>query len=357
MTRSPARNWRWHAFRRWAALGVASTLLATSSASSGAVDLAGYASGTWAPGSWAPGSWAPTNPVAGTAVAVTSDVSGASLSTSSDVGSTPDTWSLAGVIKNVPFARPVGCELADCSVQLDMFIPAGTGPFRTAVMVRGGPTGPGGRHYVEPLVEELVGEGFIVFNADYRDIAATGGGYPAAFEDVACAVRFARTWSSAYGGDSQTVTLVGHSLGGYVGSVLALGSQKFQGGCPSTVSGRPDAFVGLAGNYDLTASSVANDLTKFFGGDATETAEARAESDPFADVTAASIPVRLIAGTADHTVNPAAAVSLDDYLTQRLWNVKLTLIPNATHDTIIRPTGDGPISARVVLEASKSASG
>jgi acetyl esterase/lipase len=260
-----------------------------------------------------------------------------------------------GVITDVAFVRPQGCSAADCSVLLDIYVPAGSGPFPTVVLVRGGPTGAGGRGYLDPFARELAESGLIVFNADMRDMASKGGGYPQAFDDVACAVRFARTWAFAYGGDGSSVTLVGHSLGGFVGSVVALDSEQFTGDCLADGSSRPDAFVGLSGNYNLSDPKVANDLEVFFSGSPDETAEARAASDPFNYATGSSIPVDLVAGTADQTVNPAAAVALNAFLSDRQWKVTLTLIPGATHNSIIVPSGAGPQSLAVVLRATQSA--
>lgn len=259
-------------------------------------------------------------------------------------------------IRNLDFARPPECADAECSVQLDVFVPAGPGPFRTVVLVRGGPTGPGGRGYVEPFAQQLAAAGLLVFNADMRDIAATGGGYPEAFEDVACAIRYARTWSPYYRGDGASITLVGHSLGGYVGSVVALDPTEFdEGGCLATGSGRPDAFVGLSGNYDLTAPSVAGDLSKFFGGSPQDTAGARNAGDPFSYATATPIPIRLVAGSADRTVPPSAAVALDAYLTVLGWDVDLTLVPGGTHQSILDAPAQGPTSVQVVLGATQAA--
>lgn len=260
-----------------------------------------------------------------------------------------------GAITNVVFVRPDGCSAAACSVLLDIYVPIGTGPFPTVVLVRGGPTGAGGRSYLDSFAGELARSGLIVFNADMRDIASKGGGYPQAFDDVACAVRFARTWSFAYGGDGKSVTLVGHSLGGFVGSVVALDAQPFSGDCLASGSGRPDAFVGLSGNYNLSDPKVANDLEVFFGGSPEATAVARSASDPFNYATGSRIRVYLLAGTADQTVNPAAAVDLDGYLTGLEWDVRLTLVPGATHDSIIRPAGAGPESAALVTEATRAA--
>lgn len=239
-------------------------------------------------------------------------------------------------VLNVPFTSPVVCGSATCQLRLDVYVPVGQGPFPTAVLIRGGPSGFGGRAYLDSFAGELATRGVLVFNADYRDIAGSGGGYPAAFEDVACAVRFARSQASSYHGESGPVTLVGHSLGGWIGSVVALDDAEFGGGCLAGGSGRPDAFVGLAGNYQISGGANDSDLLTFFGGGPADTAAARSSSDPFAYAGGEPVPVRLVAGTADTVVDPAASTALDDFLMSRGWNVGLTMVPRASHMSILR---------------------
>ena len=90
--------------------------------------------------------------------------------------------------------------------------------------------------------------------ADWRQAASTAGGYPASFQDVACAIGVARAVAGRYGGNGSDVTLVGHSLGGWAGAVVTLTPQAFTpaaGTCSRTLGPlRPDAFVDLDGAVD-----------------------------------------------------------------------------------------------------------
>jgi acetyl esterase/lipase len=213
----------------------------------------------------------------------------------------------------------------------------------------------GGRSYIAPFAQQLADVGLLVFSADYRDIFASGGGFPAAFGDISCAVQFARTESTRYRGDGGPVTLVGHSLGAWVGSVAALDSTPIKGDCLADGSGRPDSFVGLAGDYKLDAPANQNDMIGFFGGPPATTASSRASSDPFKYATGSKVPVRLLAGTADTTVDPSASTALAAFLKQKGWDVKLTLVPGATHTSLIDATADGPESVQQILEATRAA--
>lgn len=235
------------------------------------------------------------------------------------------------VVSDVPFTTDVECGGHSCQMGLDIYVPGGKGPFPTVVLV-----GPSGRGYLAGFAADLANLGILVYNANFRDVAGEGGGYPAGFEDVACAVRYARTDASQHGGMAGPVTLVGHSLGGWVGSVVALDQDEFVGGCLSGGSGRPDAFVGLAGNYQIDSGENSTDLYNFFGGSAADMAGVYAVANPFNYATGTSIPVQLVAGTDDETVDPNQSIALDSFLIKRAWDVTLTMIYGGGHVSILR---------------------
>ncbi|HEX7496858.1 MAG TPA: hypothetical protein VF344_00115 [Candidatus Limnocylindrales bacterium] len=118
-----------------------------------------------------------------------------------------------------------------------------------------------------------------------------------------------------------------------------------------------NAFVGLSGNYRIDGGENASDLYPFFGGSAEVTAPARAASNPFNFATGAPIPVRLVAGTADQTVDPGESIALNAFLLNRGWNVALTLVPEGSHMSIVSSQSayDAVFSAMSAARSSANA--
>jgi alpha/beta hydrolase fold len=156
------------------------------------------------------------------------------------------------VARDLPITPAVPCgPSGSCQVRADVYAPRGPGPWPVVVLLRGGPGGLGARAVYAAFAARLASEGLLVYNADYRDAPVSGGTYPRAFDDVACAVRVARQTAAQYGGETKAVTLVGHSLGAYVGSMVALGANAFDSSCRASGNGVPNVFVGLSGPYLL----------------------------------------------------------------------------------------------------------
>jgi acetyl esterase/lipase len=65
-----------------------------------------------------------------------------------------------------------------------------------------------------PLAEELVVDGFAVWNIEYRRVGPSGGGWPATLQDVAAAVDHLGDVAAAEALDLTRVAVVGHSAGG-----------------------------------------------------------------------------------------------------------------------------------------------
>ena len=143
-------------------------------------------------------------------------------------------------ISNVEYSRPGGAPLL-----LDGSIPAGSGPFPTAIIVHGGYWMEGNKTtYIRPLKPLLSGAGFAWFSIDYR--LAPQHRYPAAIEDVEAAVRWVRAHAEQYRVDLSRVVLIGEGAGGYLVAMASLEKQTAAGVA---------AVVDFEGPSDLTVFS------------------------------------------------------------------------------------------------------
>ena len=154
--------------------------------------------------------------------------------------------------RGVPFMERQACAefRAGCVNRADIYYPANPGPWPVIVTVHGRPRTP---KDMEELAERLAARGAVVFNVDYRGVRPVSKGFPESISDVACAVRYARQYARRYGGDRDHLVLVGHSMGGYVGAMVALAGDTFPstaGSCKSSLGMKaslPNGFVSVAG--------------------------------------------------------------------------------------------------------------
>ena len=138
-------------------------------------------------------------------------------------------------------------------------VPDGEGPFPAVVLVHGGGWISGDRSAVQPLADYLTDDGYLTVNTSYQLSSFDIAGFPVAADNVACAVRFARSHPDSDG----TVTIIGHSAGAHIGALVALAADDFADDCAIGGSALPDRFVGLAGPYDTDRLGVA--VLLFFG--------------------------------------------------------------------------------------------
>lgn len=132
---------------------------------------------------------------------------------------------------------------------LDVYYPAAVGDWPVVVVYHGGGDA---KWVVAELSESIAALGAVVFTPTYY--SGSSGGEPQVGkgpEDAACAVRFARVHAIEYGGNDGRLIVVGHSLGGMMGSLMMLAGDEFHGDClVQEGSALPDAFVGLDGGFD-----------------------------------------------------------------------------------------------------------
>ncbi len=165
-----------------------------------------------------------------------------------------------------------------------------------------------GLDLMAPLAEDLVTNGYAVWNIEYRRVGEEGGGYPGTLEDVAEAVDVLAMMRRA-DLDLDRVALVGHSAGGHL-ALWAAGRDGLAAGAPGSLAAvsprhvSPKLVVSLAGVANLDAAAVdrySNGATQdFLGGEPHEVPDHYDNAQPNFDATNA----RLLAihGEADESV-------------------------------------------------------
>ena len=271
---------------------------------------------------------------------------------------TPTTPLPVEVTKNVAYIKPLQSSAA--LPILDVYSPTEPGPWPVVVVLHG----LGGNKKTRATLSEAIAEqGAVVFTPTWAVTTPTssamndGEGFREAFEDLTCAVRFARATASDYGGDPARVTVVGFSAGGAAGSTVALPGDdldrlweefaSIRGGPPpqadclvSGVSALPDAFVGLGGCYGFA------DFLK------EEDPELWKVVSPYAHLgDNPNLRVRLIHGERDVTCPVEDAVEFHKTLEEAGYDATLTMV-DAGHS--IPSTGpDGELMIQLVMEVAR----
>lgn len=231
-------------------------------------------------------------------------------------------------VSRIAFTPAVPCKAdgTTCELVLDLYYPneppAEGHPYPVVVFEPGGPDAPGTSG--SPLVTILAGQGVVVIDGSWRQGEAWGGGGTIGAQDIACTIRAARALAPMVGGAPERVTLVGHSLGGYGGAIVAFSPdlKPDPEQCLHT-EGRsvPDAFAGLAGVYDDAVDLVAEHGAPIF-------------------------PVVLLHGDPDGVVPLAESQSLAAALTKAGLPTEVVIEPGVDHYHI----WDAPATFKALVE-------
>lgn len=106
---------------------------------------------------------------------------------------------------------------------VEVFEPAGPGPFPVVAIVHGGCWSKdlGGIRQMHNMAGDLAARGIAVWNVEYRRIDEPGGGYPGTYSDINHAFDLLLAKASQYHLDTQRVVAMGHSAGGQLVQWLA----------------------------------------------------------------------------------------------------------------------------------------
>jgi pimeloyl-ACP methyl ester carboxylesterase len=173
------------------------------------------------------------------------ETSAAPVPTQAGIGPFPDEL-VQGLRSDVDIAytQATDCGGTPCTVPGDVLAPADWADLPTIVMLGGGSTPFADRRYQGALAAELAERGAVVFLMAYRS-PVTGNYDSDSWNDLRCAVRYARAATEEYGGDPSRIVVVGHSQGGLMALDVAIQPEEQAEACLADGSGKPDAVVAL----------------------------------------------------------------------------------------------------------------
>jgi acetyl esterase/lipase len=211
----------------------------------------------------------------------------------------PDTVT---VQKNIEYGKG-----GDKALQLDLYSPkARTTPLPAVLFIHGGGWTSGYRQIYHYYCAKFAEHGYVVATASYR--LAGEAPFPAAVEDVKCAVRWLRANAKKLGIDPNKIAAAGGSAGGHLAMMIGYSSDvsELEGkGGNADSSSRVQAVIDLYGPTDLTDESARSrkEVKRLMGGKAfDEVPDAYRLASPVTHVTKDDPPTLILHGSIDSTV-------------------------------------------------------
>jgi len=224
----------------------------------------------------------------------------------------------SGKIKLVQFNLPVPNSVklekeieygkgGDVSLQLDLYSPKEISTAVPGVLfIHGGSWKGGSREIYHSYCVHFAKRGYVAATVSYRlvDVAP----FPAAVEDVKCAVRWMRANAERLGVDPNRLAAVGASAGGHLATMVGYSSDvaELEGnGGHSGVSSRVQTVVDFYGPVDFTTdfAKIKGPIMNFMGGKRFDESRQQYElASPLTHVTADDPPTLIFHGTIDQVV-------------------------------------------------------
>ncbi|MCC6142497.1 MAG: alpha/beta hydrolase [Candidatus Hydrogenedentes bacterium] len=215
--------------------------------------------------------------------------------------------------KDIEYGR-----VGDRALQLDLYYPKGlTEPATTLLFIHGGGWSSGDRSDYKYYTVRFAQKGYVVATAGYRMKGEAP--FPAAVQDIKCAVRWLHANADKYHIDPDRIVPIGGSAGGhlammagYADDVPTLAPQCGLDGVSSKVA----AVVDLYGPSDLTVPDARDNatVTTFIKKSYADAPDLYALASPLKHLDKNDPPTLIVQGTIDNIVPPAQS----DLLAERL---------------------------------------
>jgi acetyl esterase/lipase len=183
-----------------------------------------------------------------------------------------------------------------------------TGPRPIVMIIHGGGWRSGSRTGFRDEARLLAGQGYVAATIDHREASAGVNTFPAAVEDVRCAVRYLRANAAGLNGDPTRLGVIGESSGGHVASMLGVAADVagLDGSCPIAGSPAVDAVVSYYGPQDLRDAAILpnlqSEVTNFLGATPAQDPAKAALASPIVHVHAGAPPFLFLHRNVDNIV-------------------------------------------------------
>ncbi|WBS03644.1 alpha/beta hydrolase [Pseudoduganella sp. SL102] len=226
---------------------------------------------------------------------------------------------------------------------VELFLPAGDGPFPVAVLVHGGcwTVQYGGITQMRAMAGALAAQGIAVWNVEYRRHDEEGGGYPGMYQDMGRAVDLLHAQPVL---DLERIVIVGHSAGGHLAQ-WAASRHKLPRWSPAWVADPLPipTVISLGGLADLRLqaslihSSCERETAQLAGVPSRERPDVFADTSP-AEMLPAGIRTVLIHGELDSISPPSVAEAYAHRARAAGDPADVIVLPGASHYDEVAPS-------------------
>lgn len=193
-----------------------------------------------------------------------------------------------------------------------------------------------------PNLAHIAAKGYVIVSVEIRhtDIAR----FPAALEDVKCAIRYMRKHAAQYGVDPKRVAVWGDSSGGHLALMTGLTIGQYNNGQYSEQSDEVSAVIDYYGVSDLLTLGRYNDLLDhdaadspeglLIGGRVKDHLELAKTASPLhQDLDRILPPFLIVHGDSDHVVHVNQSIEMYKALKEKGQKVMFYKVIGADHGT------------------------